>query len=127
MGPGANGVQTALAESVFTLALALGGLDAAGLAAHFDERTPRRAVAGFLLLVALMLCALWLGQLVPALVAGEVPNSLVRSGGSLKYVFALDLGLVVPLAALSSASANPISGNEMAATVNIPCSEKSWL
>jgi len=88
---------------LFTLALALGRLDAPGLASHFDERTPRRSVAGFLVLVALMLCALWLGQLVPALVAGEVPDSLVRSGGSLKYVFALDLGLVVPLATLSAA------------------------
>lgn len=54
------------------------------------------------MLVAVMLCALWLGQIVPALVAGKVPDSIVRSGGSLKYVFALDLGVVAPLAALSA-------------------------
>ena len=89
--------------SVFALALALGRLDAPALASRFDERAPRRAVGGFLVLVAAMLCALWLGQIVPALVAGKVPDSIVRSGGSLKYVFALDLGLVVPLAALSAA------------------------
>ena len=89
--------------SVFTLAFALGGLDARELASHFDERTPRRAVSAFLALIAVMLCALWLGQLVPALLAGKVPDSIARSGGSLKYVFALDLGVVVPLAALAAA------------------------
>lgn len=89
--------------SVFALAVTLGSLDATRIAAHFSDRTPRRAVAVFFALLGLMLSALWLGQIVPFLVTGRLPDSLERSGGSLKFVFALDLGLIVPLAVLAAA------------------------
>jgi len=88
--------------SVFTLAFGIGALEAVELAASFDARMRRRAVVSFLALLALTLSALWLGQIVPALFAGTLPDSLARSGGSLKFVFALDLGLVVPLAVLAA-------------------------
>lgn len=88
--------------SVFALGFGLGGLDAGALAARFDARTPRRAVVAFLALVALMLCALWLSQIVPFLFTGTLPDSIERSGGSLKFVFALDLGLVVPVSVLAA-------------------------
>lgn len=88
--------------SVFALVFAFSGIDAAALASRFDRRTPRRGVVAFLLVVALMLCVLWLGQIVPVLATGEQPESLERSGGSLKYVFALDLGLVVPISLLAA-------------------------
>lgn len=93
---------TTFSASLFASIVAFGRLDANALAARFDARCPRRPVAAFLVFIAFMLSALWLGQLVPSLVAGKIPESLVRSGGSLKYVFALDLGVIVPLAVLAA-------------------------
>lgn len=87
----------AFSASVFALVAVASRLDAHAVATRFDDRTPRQAVAAFLLAVAVLLSALWLGQLVPALASGGAPDAVVRSGGSIKYVYALDLGLVVPL------------------------------
>lgn len=88
--------------TVLELGRALANLDAEGIRNGFDGGTPVRPVAAFLALVALMLLVLWLSQIVPALVGGTVPDAVSRSNGSLKYVFALDLGLVVPASLLGA-------------------------
>jgi hypothetical protein len=58
---------------------------------------------GFLGFTAAMLCALWLGQLVPFLLGGELPDAVRRAGNGMVFVYVLDLGLVVPLAVLAIA------------------------
>jgi hypothetical protein len=90
------------ATSTFALASALRTLDVAQLASTFNERAPRRSVAGFLFGLAAMLGLLWLGQLVPALLTQRVPESIARSNGGLRFVFALDLGIIAPLSALGA-------------------------
>lgn len=70
---------------------------------RFDEGTPRRAVAVFLVLMALFLGAGELAQIVGALRTGELPAAMVQFGLSSYFVYALDLGLVVPLSLLGAA------------------------
>ncbi len=48
--------------------------------------------------MALMLSLLWLSRMIPALSANPVPDTVEP----FKYVFALDLGLIVPLSLLGA-------------------------
>jgi hypothetical protein len=64
----------------FTLVRALVAVDAEGLAGRFTARTPVREVGAFLWVIGGMLGLMELGQVLPALVAGEVPRSCARPG-----------------------------------------------
>lgn len=74
-------VYTALRSlSLFTLVRALTVLDTTELASRFTDRTPVRGVTTFLWLVGSMLGLMELAQVVPALLAGQVPDVVVRPG-----------------------------------------------
>lgn len=91
-----------LALVAFALTSLCAAIDPADLAGRFDAAAPRRAVAGFLGTIAVFLAAAELAQIVPALLAGEVPGAMARYGLSSFFVYALDLGLVVPLSLLAA-------------------------
>jgi hypothetical protein len=61
---------TLFSLSVFALAAAASGLTTTTIAEAFDLATPRRAVAGFLGLIGLLLAGLWLGQIGAFLTSG---------------------------------------------------------
>jgi hypothetical protein len=84
------------------LIVGLSGIDAAALHAAFDAGTPRRAVIAFLLLMAAVLCLLWLGQTLPFYLSGTLPPMIEKAKTPTVFVFVLDLGVVVPLALLSA-------------------------
>jgi hypothetical protein len=56
----------------------------------------------FLILVAFMLAASELGQIIPAMLRNELPDLIVRSDWMGNFVYVLDLGVVVPVAVLSA-------------------------
>jgi hypothetical protein len=78
------------------------GIDAAALRNAFDSQTPRRSVVAFLIIMALLLCALWVGQIVPFYTEGTLPEMIVRANTPTVFVYVLDLGVVVPLSLLSA-------------------------
>ena len=78
-------------------------LDVGAIWRRFDSRTPVRPVVMYMVFVAIMLCVLWLGQLIPFFMTGELPEPLVQAGGQTMFVYVLDLGVVVPLALLGAA------------------------
>ena len=84
--------------SAFALVAALARLDVIAWHRSFDGREPRRAVAGFLIFIAVMLAVLEIGQNVAFLVTGVTPQAVVNAGGLTFFPYVLDLGLVVPLA-----------------------------
>jgi hypothetical protein len=88
--------------TVYGLVAAASALDTTAIAEAFDETTPRRAVAAFLALIGLLLAALWLGQIGAFLVSGALPAGVVAAGGGPYYVYAFDLGLILPLTALGA-------------------------
>lgn len=88
--------------SVFALATTAGGLGTTLIAQAFDPVTPRRAAAGFLMLIGLLLAGLWLGQIGAYLISGVLPAGVVTAGGGSYFVFAFDLGLVLPLTLLGA-------------------------
>jgi hypothetical protein len=82
------------------LVAGLAAVDANSLRAAFDDRTPRRAVINFLLVMSAMLCLLWGSQIAAFYIDGTLPPMIERAKTPTVYVFALDLGVVVPLALL---------------------------
>lgn len=88
--------------TVFALAAAASGLDTQAIAAAFDPATPRRVVAGFLALIGLFLAALWLGQIGAFLASGVLPAGVVAASGGPYFVYAFDLGLILPLTAIGA-------------------------
>ncbi len=88
--------------SVFALIATMTGIDAVDIHSHFDATTPRRAVAGYLAFVGILLIVLWLGQIIPFFTTGALPELIVRAETPTNFVYVLDLGLVVPLAFLAA-------------------------
>lgn len=89
--------------TAFGLAAACAALDPAAIRAPFGGRAPRRAVAAFLAFIAVCLGLAELAPMLPHLAAGTLPASMAAYGLSSFFVYALDLGLVVPLSALGAA------------------------
>ena len=88
--------------SVSALAAAIAGVDVAAIRNRFDPATPCRPIVVFLVLVAFMLAASELGQIIPAMLGHQLPDLIARSEGMGNFVYVLDLGVVVPLAVLSA-------------------------
>ena len=81
--------------SLFTLTIGLVGTDAA-LFRERAQRAPVRPVAGYLILVAVMVSGLWLAEEVGALLRGTVPPSVVQFEAPTNIVHVFDLGIVLP-------------------------------
>lgn len=85
--------------SLFAFILSLLAVDVRGLPARFGPRFARRTIACLVIGFGALLTLLWLGRIVPALLAGTPPAGL--ESYSTLFVQAGDLGLVVPLAVLT--------------------------
>lgn len=85
--------------SLFAFIAALSGIDRAALARQIDPRLPHRAAAAVLLIVGPGTAALWLAEMVGALLAGEVPAGL----GSYTTLFThgLDIAVIAPASVLA--------------------------
>ena len=90
------------ATSLFALIALVAGLDAGEARRRFDDAEPRCPVVLFLGLMALVLGVGELGQVLAFFATGVPPELISGTGVSPNFVFALDLGIVVPLAALAA-------------------------
>ena len=88
--------------SVSALIAATASVDVAAIRERFDPPIPCRPIVVFLILVALMLAASELGQIIPAMLDDTIPHLITRSEWMGNFVYVLDLGVVVPLAVLSA-------------------------
>jgi hypothetical protein len=85
--------------SLFAFVMALTSIDVAALPAHFAASFPRRTVAGFTLFVGALLTLMWLGRIVPTLLAGRPPVGI--DNYTTLVIQVLDLGVIVPTAVLA--------------------------
>lgn len=90
------------AGSGFALAALVLAVDDEALRARFDGGEPRRPVAVFLVLMAGALGIGEVAQMAAAVASGETPV-IEGTDAPLNFVFALDLGVVVPLSLLGAA------------------------
>jgi hypothetical protein len=89
------------AASLGALVLVVRSIDARALASRFPDRPSPRALASYLYAVAGLLVLVWGSSLVAALVTGDPPSTLATYTS--ETTWALDLGLVAPLAVLAAA------------------------
>jgi hypothetical protein len=68
-------------------------------------------VCVFLVLIALMLGVLEVGQNVQFLRTGEIPAAVVAAGNTSYFVSVMDLGLVVPLCLLAASCTSSASSS----------------
>ena len=77
----------------------IGGLvtaDMVGIKACFTEKTPVKTVGIYLGVMATLFYSLWLLEIVPALVAGRIPQSLQDNGTSTNPVHVLNMAWILP-------------------------------
>jgi hypothetical protein len=86
-----------LGLAVWSLALSLPSADLAGAGRALVGRLPRRTSIAVLLFVSFLFGMLWLGQIATATTTGVPPADLAKAGIPTNPVYALDLGLFLPL------------------------------
>ena len=85
--------------SLFAFILSMMSFDLTDLPQHFSARLPRGWIAGLMFLVGGFLLLAWLGRIVPPLLQNQTPT---LENTTTLVIQAMDLGLIVPLAILSS-------------------------
>lgn len=90
--------------SLFALIGGLAELDMAEIKARYAGQKPARAASLFLAGLMALFYAVWLSELVPALIAGTIPQSILDSGTPTNMIHVLDMAWILPsfgIAALS--------------------------
>lgn len=85
--------------SLYTFAVSVLTLDVKKVKDSLSPKMPVKAVAGFMFLVAIAITGMWLGAIVPSLMAGQAPEMLETY--TTLVIQAMDLGIIVPLAAIT--------------------------
>jgi hypothetical protein len=84
--------------SIWALIGALTGLDVVRVKESFDGRAPVRSTSILLIFVGTAFSLLWLSEIVPSMLDGTKPGSLVDAGLATNPVHVLDLSLLLPSA-----------------------------
>ena len=82
--------------SLFTLIVGLAGTHARRMRATFFLGAPVRAVAAYLIVIAVIAGAMWLSEEIGALLSGTTPASVTEFETPTNSVHVFDLGVVLP-------------------------------
>lgn len=88
--------------SLYTLIGSLAALDITGIKACHTEKTPVKAVSIFLAVLAFLFYFLWLSELIPALLSGKVPQSILDTGTPTNVIHVLDMAWILPAFVISA-------------------------
>ncbi len=70
--------------------------------ASFGDKTPVKAISIYLAVLAVLFYFLWLSELVPAIIAGEIPKSIQDNGTPTNAVHVLDMAWILPAFAITA-------------------------
>jgi hypothetical protein len=85
----------------------IGGLSTANMAeikTYFTQETPVKAVSIYLAVIVLLFYSTWLSEIVPALIAGQIPQNIQDSGTPSNAVYVLDMAWILPAFAIAAVS-----------------------
>ncbi len=85
----------------------IGGLvtaDLAGIKASFGAGTPIRGISIYLAVVMVLFYLLWLSEIVPALAAGQIPQSVLDDGMPTNPIYVVDMAWILPALGITAAS-----------------------
>ncbi len=83
----------------FSLYALIGGLvttDLLAIKKCFTDKTPVRAISIYLVVLAALFYFLWLRELIPALMAREIPQSIQENGTPTNGIHILDMAWILP-------------------------------
>jgi hypothetical protein len=95
---------TVLGCSLYAL---IGGLlttDLLAIKKCFTDKTPVRAVSIYLVVLAALFYFLWLREVIPALIAREIPQSIQENGTPTNGIHVLDMAWILPAFAITALS-----------------------
>jgi Na+-transporting NADH:ubiquinone oxidoreductase subunit NqrE len=90
-----------LSLGVWSIVALVRCIPAEEIPARVSPRMPRRAIGVYLVATSVAFAALWLADVVPAMLGGDVPRSLQGTTLPTNVVQVLDFGFTLPLAALA--------------------------
>ena len=93
-----------LGFSLYALIGGLATLDMAEVKARYIDQTSARAASIFLSAAAVLISSLWLSEIIPALIAGEIPQSILEDRTPTNVVHVLDLAWILPSFGIAAAS-----------------------
>ncbi len=96
------GYVALFALSVFTLLSGVITTDAGRIHDALRDRISTRLYVGFLGLAAVGLASMWLFDIVPALIAGDLPSGIAQFGPEAAHTYVIDLGVLVPSLAITA-------------------------
>ena len=88
--------------SLYALVGGLATTDFERIKARFTERTPVKITSVFLGTIIVLFYLSWLGEVIPALIAGEVPKSVTDNGTPTNGVHVLDMAWMLPAMGLTA-------------------------
>ena len=88
--------------SLYALIGGLATTDFAGIKARFTGRTPAKAASIFLGVMAILFYFVWLSEDIPALIEGNVPQSVMENGTPTNAVHVLDMAWILPAMILAA-------------------------
>ena len=90
--------------SVYALIGGMITMSMAQIKACFREKTPAKAISIYLGVLAVLFYFLWLSEVVPALLRGEIPKSVQDNGTPANAVHVLDMAWILPAFLMTSVS-----------------------
>jgi len=90
--------------SLYALIGGFATIDTARIKACFTEKTPVKAASTYLAVLAVLFYFMWLSEVVPALVAGEIPQSIRDNGTPTNAVQVLDMAWILPAFGITAVS-----------------------
>jgi hypothetical protein len=90
--------------SLYALIGSAASADMAGIRARFGARTPVKVVSVYLGILAVLFYALRLREIVPALAAGEIPQSILDNGTPTNPIHVLDMAWILPAFLIAAVS-----------------------
>lgn len=88
--------------SVFTLTSGILRTDAKPIFEQLYDGVSKRLYAGFLGVAAVGLGFMWLFEIVPAVLADELPAAIAQLGPEAAHTYVIDLGILVPCLAIAA-------------------------
>jgi hypothetical protein len=90
--------------SLYALIGGLATADMAGIKACFIKNTPVKAISIYMAVLTFLFYIAWLSEIVPALMTGEIPQSVLNNGTPTNAVHVLDMAWMLPAFGITAVS-----------------------
>ena len=90
--------------SLYALIINLATIDYAEMKARFASRLPAKVVCLFFVLIVILFYYFWLSELIPALIAGRIPQSILDDGTPTNAIHVLDMAWILPSFGIAAVS-----------------------